>query len=86
MLVSQTQSGPDHLLPWSDGAMIFGSTQSYSIGLHLKGHQVLSDFSFLEKLRQWHYKNNNMLRGGRGWRIKWVERWEWDNNNNKLSW
>lgn len=46
--VSRSWFGPDHLLPWSDGALLFGNTQSYSFGLHLKGAAVLSDFSPLE--------------------------------------
>lgn len=45
---SRSWSGPDHLLPWSDGALLFGNAQSYSSGLHLKGAPVLSDFSPLE--------------------------------------
>lgn len=70
------------LVRWS---YAFGSAHSSSIGLHLKGHWVLSDFCSLGKLRRWHCKNNNMLGEARGWWIKWVKRREWENNNNKLS-
>lgn len=81
---------PDPGWTWPSAPLVrlsyaFGRAQSCSVGLHLKGPPVLSDFSSLGKLRLWHCKNNNMLREGRGWRIKWVKRREWDNNNNKLS-
>lgn len=89
LLVSQTRGGPDHLLPWSDGAMLLAVLRAVPLASISKDTQYYQISLPSKKLRQWRYKNNNMLREGRGvewgWRIKRVEWREWDNNNNKLS-
>lgn len=77
---------PDPGWTWPSAPLVrwsyaFGSAQSRSIGLHLKGHPVLSDFSLppLEKPRQWHYKNSNMLRKReKGGAVCCVGRNEWN--------